>query len=207
MTRLNYKKVHIQFDEIKSFIRKVEFIFEIMILSFIFFLIWKFMYHIPLLSGGGYILILIYAFIMFMLFLYSDAFKFGYMKFTDIIISQGLSIIILNCITYFQICLIAHNMISFFPIILMTVIDIAAAFLLSLSFTAIYHKYCVPKHMIMLYGRENSLLLKKKMDQRKDKYCIERMIYCDDYTFEEIITEFENYDAVILNDIKAELQQ
>ena len=73
----------------------------------------------------------------------------------------------------------------------MTVIDIAAAFLLSLSFTAIYHKYCVPKHMIMLYGRENSLLLKKKMDQRKDKYCIERMIYCDDYTFEEIITEFE----------------
>ena len=68
MTRLNYKKVHIQFDEIKSFIRKVEFIFEIMILSFIFFLIWKFMYHIPLLSGGGYILILIYAFIMFMLF-------------------------------------------------------------------------------------------------------------------------------------------
>ena len=37
MTRLNYKKVHIQFDEIKSFIRKVEFIFEIMILSFIFF--------------------------------------------------------------------------------------------------------------------------------------------------------------------------
>ena len=39
MTRLNYKKVHIQFDEIKSFIRKVEFIFEIMILSFIFFLI------------------------------------------------------------------------------------------------------------------------------------------------------------------------
>ena len=58
-------------------------------------------------------------------FLYSDAFKFGYMKFTDIIISQGLSIIILNCITYFQICLIANNMISFFPIILMTVIDIA----------------------------------------------------------------------------------
>ena len=206
MTRLNYKKVHIQFDEIKSFIRKVEFIFEIMILSFIFFLIWKFMYHIPLLSGGGYILILIYAFIMFMLFLYSDAFKFGYMKFTDIIISQGLSIIILNCITYFQICLIANNMISFFPIILMTVIDIAVAFLLSLSFTAIYHKYCVPKHMIMLYGRENSLLLKKKMDQRKDKYCIERMIYCDDYTSEEIITEFENYDAVILNDIKAELR-
>ena len=156
MTRLNYKKVHIQFDEIKSFIRKVEFIFEIMILSFIFFLIWKFMYHIPLLSGGGYILILrgyililIYAFIMFMLFLYSDAFKFGYMKFTDIIISQGLSIIILNCITYFQICLIANNMISFFPIILMTVIDIAVAFLLSLSFTAIYHKYS-PFYLIYL---------------------------------------------------------
>ena len=89
----------------------------------------------------------------------------------------------------------------------MTVIDSAVAFLLSLSFTAIYHKYCVPKHMIMLYGRENSLLLKKKMDQRKDKYCIERMIYCDDYTLKKLLQNLENYDAVILNDIAGRIAQ
>lgn len=62
----------------------------------------------PFLGKGNLLVIAIYMILLaFFLQVYSG-FKFGYLKFGDIILSQILSIVITNFITYLQISLIGR---------------------------------------------------------------------------------------------------
>lgn len=199
-----------RFDEIKSSVRRFESLIEIAVLSVTYFIVWKIKYDIPAMhsfSGNGkYLLVLVYAFLNSILFLYCDGFKFGHIKLTDVTISQWISMFILNFVTYFQLCLIANKMITPLPMLLLMAIDLVVTFGLSYLFTVIYHTFCIPKRMIMIYGKDNAPMLKRKMDTRSDKYQIKRMMSCDEHSFEQITAEIMHYDAVVINDVDAEIR-
>ena len=199
-----------RFDEIKSSVRRFESLIEIAVLALTYYFVWKLKYDVPTmhsLSGNGkYLLVLVYAFLNFILFLYCDGFKFGHIKLTDVTISQWISMFILNFVTYFQLCLIANKMLSPLPMLLLTVADLAITFLLSYIYTFIYHTFCIPKRMIMIYGKDNAPMLKRKMDTRSDKYQIQFMMSCDEYSFEEITAAVMDYDAVVINDVDAQIR-
>ena len=165
-----------RFDETKSTIRRIESLFEIIVLALTYYIVWRIKYDVkamPNYNGNGkYVLILVYAFLNFILFSYSDGFKFGHIKLTDVTISQWISMFFLNTITYFQISLIANRLLSVIPMLLLTGLDIVITFILSYIFTAIYHAHTIPKQMIMIYGKDNAPMLKRKMDSRVDKYQI-----------------------------------
>ena len=57
--------------------------------------------------------------------------------------------------------------------------------------------------MLMVYGREDAILLKLKMDARFDKYNITKLIH-ESAGVEAVCREIGNFDAVILTDITAE---
>ena len=207
MENLEKRKRQIRFDEIKSTVRKVEAVIELAVLAAIYYGIFKFGYctsDTPLLQGNSkYFLIIIYVLLNFILFHYCDGFKFGHIKLSDVTISQWISVFIANFVTYFQICLIFNGMVTPMPMILITLIDFVAAFVLSYLFTAIYHVYCIPKRMIMIYGNDDAPTLKRKMDTRSDKYQIKRMMSCNEYSFDEITKAIPEYDAVVINDVDA----
>lgn len=198
------------FNGMKSTLRKAESVFEVSLLSLVYYFIWRYLYDMPTMhsyyGNGKYLLTAIYAFLLFILFVLCDGFKFGHVKLTDVVISQWLSGIIVNIITYFQLCLIANQMISFFPILLLTGIDIIIISFLSYLYTRIYHKFYVPKNIIMIYGQDNAISLKQKMDTRNDKYMITKMISCNHFSYEYITNELLNYDAVVINDVEAKIR-
>lgn len=198
------------FDETKSTIRRIESLFEIIVLAITYYIVWRIKYDVkamPNYNGNGkYVLILVYAFLNFILFSYSDGFKFGHLKLTDVTISQWISMFFLNTITYFQISLIANRLLSFVPMILLTGLDIVITFILSYIFTAIYQKHTIPKQMIMIYGKDNAPMLKRKMDSRVDKYQIKCMMSCDEYSYDDIVKVIGDYDAVVINDVDAQIR-
>ena len=190
-----------RFDDIKHTVRKFEGLAEVVLLTAIYYILWRFAYDVPTMhnffGNGKWLLMGVYAFLTLILFQYSDSFKFGHLKLTDIVISQLISIIILNFVTYFQLCLIANTILSVVPMLVLCLIDVGISFILSYIFTAIYHHFCVPKRMVMVYGSENALSLKVKMDTRSDKYKIIKMMSCNDFTYDEIIAEIIDFDAVV----------
>ena len=210
MSESERKRKQRRFDEIKHTLRKIEGIIEVTVLTAIYYYLWYFAYDVPTMhnfSGNGkWLLMGIYAFLTLILFLYCDSFKFGHLKLTDIVISQWISILIINCVTYFQLCLIANTMLNVVPILILTGIDIVISFVLPYIFTAIYHQFSVPKRMLMIYGSENAVTLESKMNTRNDKYKIIKKISCDEFSYRKIIHEIGKYDAVVINDVDAKIR-
>ena len=210
MSESERKRKQRRFDEIKHTLRKIEGIIEVTALTAIYYFLWYFAYDVPTMhnfSGNGkWLLMGIYAFLTLILFLYCDSFKFGHLKLTDIVISQWISILIINCVTYFQLCLIANTMLNVVPIFILTGIDIVISFVLPYIFTVIYHQFSVPKKMVMIYGSENAVTLESKMNTRNDKYKIIKKISCDEFSYREIIHEIGKYDAVVINDVDAKIR-
>ena len=210
MSESERKRRQRRFDEIKHTLRKIEGIIEVTALTAIYYFLWYFAYDVPTMhnfSGNGkWLLMGIYAFLTLILFLYCDSFKFGHLKLTDIVISQWISILIINCVTYFQLCLIANTMLNVVPILILTGIDIMISFVLPYIFTVIYHQFSVPKRMVMIYGSENAVTLETKMNIRDDKYKIVKKISCDEFSYREIIREIGKYDAVVINDVDAKIR-
>lgn len=199
-----------KYDEIKHVLRRLESLLEVIVLGLLYFGVWRVSYDLipsmPRFNGNGkYILIGVYVILVVVLFYMSDGFKFGYFKFAEIFTSQCIAILIVNFVSYFQLCLIANRMISCVPILLLSLIDVAVVALLVYLYTAIYHVLYVPRNMVMIYGRENALDLKFKMDTRSDKYRVTRIMNIEE-GFNNICSEILKHDAVIINDVPAEIR-
>lgn len=190
----------------KSAVRKLEGFLEIAVLSVVYYLVWRYFYRnlgFRYYGKGKYVLTGVYAFLILILFLYCDGFKYGHNKISDVTISQWISIVIINVITYFQICLMLNHMVNILPIVLLIVVDALLAFGFVYFYTYIYHRLYVPKHMLMVYGNENAVTLKLKMDTRPDKYRVEKLLSVEE-KLERIQEEILKYDAVIINDVSAQ---
>lgn len=200
------KKMY-RFDDIKHFIRRTESVVEIFILVLFYYLVWKYAYRSigdsPSYYGNGkYVLLVVYAILIGVIFHLCDSFKFGHLKLTDVLISQWISVIIVNIVTYLQLSLTANRMINVMPILALTLVDFILCFALVYVFTAIYHQNYVPKNMVMIYGNKKAVSLKFKMDSRNDHYRVTKIINVD-RGFTAICREMEQHDSVIINDVPA----
>lgn len=191
-------------DDYKHSIRVFGGLIEVFMLAIVYYLSWKYFYRarfFPTYYGRGkYILIGVYAALTIIIFKLSDGFKYGQLKLTDVAISQCISTFIVNFITYFQLCLIANRMINFWPIVLLVIVDMGLSIACCWVFTVIYHKLFAPHDMLMIYGKENALDLKFKMDARQDRYRITEIISAQN-TMDELTAAINRHDAVIVNDI------
>lgn len=203
------KKGTVGAKNLKGVIRGIEGLAEILVLLLAYYIIWKWHYrgeNIPTYYGNGkYVLLIVYAFLLFTLFYLCDSFKYGYRKLSEVVISQWISMVIANFITYFQLCLIADRMVNPVPMAVLCGGDFVLAFLCIYVFTALYHHIYVPKNMIMIYGNEKAVDLKFKMDTRPDKYCVTKIISCEE-GYPAIRKEIEAHDAVIINDVPAQIR-
>ena len=192
---------------IKYFMRKVEALFEVTLLSCVYYFLWKYLYrpdgYFPYYGNGKFILAGVYALLVFILFYYCDSFRFGYLKAGDATVAQWIAISIVNFVTYFQLCLISNHMLQVWPMLLLTIIDFLICLVLVYFYTALYHQVYVPKDMLMIYGNRKAITLKIKMDRRSDKYHVSKVMSCNEDA-DLLKQEILKHDAVIINDVRAE---
>ena len=194
------------YEDMKGFVRVAETLLEILILTLLYYFVWMHGYTLAYFAyKGKYVLMGVYAVLLYIFFQNSDCTMFGQLHRVDLIIGQIISIVLVNGITYFQLCLIANQMLTPTPILILTAGEVALAAVLVVLYTGLYHKLYAPHEMLLIYGNRRGVSLKIKMDSRRDKYNISKLISVEE-GFEAICREMGKYDAVILSDVPAQIR-
>lgn len=193
----------------RGLLRGIECTLEVVLLCILYYFVWRYGYEDGLFPdyffNGKYVLAGVYGVLIVLLFNNLDGFLFDQKRFTDLLIGQSLALIIVNCLTYFQLCLIANHMISVLPILMLTVIDFVMAGVLVYVYKKFYQKFYAPHNMILIFGSDNAVGIKLKLDTRKDKYNVKKLMSIDE-GFDNVCAEIRNYDAVILNDLPPKIR-
>lgn len=194
------------YEDMKGFVRVAETLLEILILTLLYYFVWMHGYTLAYFAyKGKYVLMGVYAVLLYIFFQNSDCTMFGQLHRVDLIIGQIISIVLVNGITYFQLCLIANRMLTPTPILILTAGEVTLAAVLVVLYTGLYHKLYAPHEMLLIYGNRRGVSLKIKMDSRRDKYNISKLISVEE-GFDAICREMGKYDAVILSDVPAQIR-
>lgn len=154
---------------------------------------------------GNWAVIGMYALVLFFFVRTFGAYRIGYLRITDICLSQSLAILFTNIIEYIQVCMIAKDYMSVTPMIVLTVeeflVVLPSVFLVRYFYVRLYP----PKRMIVIYGRTSPDELISKINSREDKYnvCATESIYVG---YDKLYTKVLEYDAVVLCDLPTQIR-
>ena len=158
---------------------------------------------LPYYRRGNWVLITIYALLVWLFFRVYGGFKLGYLKKTDMLYSQLISITAVDFVAYFLISLIGRDFMRVTPMIVLTLIDLCFISVWTLVIGKIYFIIYPPRKLIILYGSHQAAALVLKMSQRVDKYMI-----CESISINEPEDKIRElilkYEGVIICDIPAE---
>ena len=205
---MNYKNYPVSSN--RSLIRVIEGLLEVFVLTVLYYIFWSHGYDAPkflsmFMGYGHLILVGIYAVLTLALIAAFDGLLFGYLKISDMVLSQWMCMVIVNFVTYWQLCLISNAILSPVPMLWLMFADAVVCFVGIFFYTWVYHKIYAPKKMVMVIGRRNSISLKFKMETRPDKYHIAKIISSDE-GFDSICNQIAGYESVIINDVPAEIR-
>ena len=193
----------------KGTVQSLESVLELFLLSYIYSIFWREGYEKenfpPYLGNGKFVLIGIYAVLSYIFINNSDGFQFGQLRKADLFVAQWIALLLVNTVTYLQLCLIANELVTVLPMLLLTLTDMVLSGLLIYFYKFLYHRLYVPYNMIMVYGNKSGAGMKLKMDSRRDKYQVNALIHADQ-GFDVICKEIQKYDAVVLNEIPAQIR-
>lgn len=193
----------------KGVMRRLEGFFELIVLAVAYYLVFKFGYdnagfHLYL-GRGKYVLAGLYMLISGLFIMNMDGFQIGNLRRFDLTMAQWIGLFATNFITYFQLCLIANKMVSVVPMLVLMGIDIALVIFFVVVYAASFRFLYKPYNMILVFGTDNAVTLKLKMDTRRDKYQINKLISVE-RGYKAICEEIVNYDAVIINDVPPQIR-
>ena len=94
---------------------------------------------------------------------------------------------------------------KFLILIIALVIGAFVSLVCVVTYNFFYHRLYAPRNMVMIFGRDKAVTLKFKMETRPDKYRIVKLLSVDE-GFEKICEQIVKYDAVVINDIPADLR-
>lgn len=174
---------------------------------FCFAYVW-FQYYNPQMTNkfsekGHWGVIGLYVLLAFFFTKSLGGFNIGYMEASDIITSNVLAVIMSNVIEYFIVVLAVRNYVLVYPIVVMTVTEIAFAILWALLVRNLYQRLYPPRKMLVIYGNYPPDDLIEKINSRKDKYNICASV---SYTvgYVKLYTMAKQYEAVVLSDLPSD---
>ncbi len=177
------------------------------VLAGIFAFVWYKFYSevivLPFYRRGNWVLIGIYALIVMLFFKAFGGFRLGYLKKTDILYSQMISMVCVNVVAYFLVSLIGRDFMNAYPIIIMTFADVAFILIWTFITGKVYFMIYPPRKLIILYGSRQAAALVLKMSRRVDKYMICESVSIDESP-DKIREQILKYEGVIICDIPPE---
>ena len=160
---------------------------------------------LPFFRRGNWAVIAIYAVVMFLFFKIYHAFEVGYLRKTDVFLSQVLSVCGGNLITYLQISVILRKFAEIAPLLRLTILEFFSLMCWTYLTQKLYFVLYPPRKLIIVYGNASAKMLVMKMSYRVDKYMICESVSADT-AYSEIIEKLLHYDGVILCDLPATLR-
>lgn len=158
---------------------------------------------LPYYRRGNWTLIGIYCLLIVLFFKAYGGFKLGYLKKTDMLFSQLISMACVNVVTYFLVSLIGRHFMDGVPLLLLTAADFGFIAVWTALTGKLFFMIYPPRRLIILYGSHQAAALVMKMSQRVDKYMI-----CESVSIREspdvIKEQILKYEGVIICDIPAE---
>ncbi len=156
-------------------------------------------------NRGNWAVIGMYALVLFFFIRTFGGYRIGYLRITDICLSQILGILFANIIEYFQICMIANDYMSASPLLLLTTAEIAVTLPTVFVVRYFYVRLYPPRRMIVIYGEHSPEELISKINSRKDKYnvCATASAYMG---YEALYSKILEYEAVVLCDLPASIR-
>ena len=156
-------------------------------------------------NRGNWAVIGMYALIMYFFTRTFGGYRIGYLRITDICLSQLLAIFSANVIEYFQVCLIGNRYMPVAPMLILTGLDILVILPVVYLVRFVYTRLYPPRKMIVIYGEHSPKDLINKINSRKDKYnvCATASVYMGYKALYEKIME---YEAVVLCDLPTKLR-
>ena len=160
---------------------------------------------LPFYRRGNWVVIAIYLVLTFIFFKAYGGLTMGYLKRSDMLYSQFISITSINIITYFQISVIGRRFMAVFPMVIMTFIDFFIIALWIVLNNKIYLRLYPPRKLIIIYGSRIAETLTSKMSRREDKYMI-----CESINIHEDINrikqEIMKYEGAVICDISGQVR-
>ena len=126
-------------------------------IAVIFTVIWFLFYRYNLSAGflykkGTFALIVIYSLQYFLFASLYGGHNVEYYRTTEIIYSQCLSMIIVNAITWVQICLIDRRFVAILPIVILSLLDTVFIIFWSIVCIRRFRKRNIPRELTILYN-------------------------------------------------------
>ncbi len=193
-------------EDEKVIIRRIEEIIELLLFSTAFYFMCLHFYSDIVLGirvYGRVAEVLLYGILCFLVIHINEGFRFGYMRFQEILTSQNIAMLIVNSISYILLCLVSVSVLNVVPFLILMVVEFVISYVCVYFSTRFYHQFHVPFNMLMIYGAENYNDLKIKVDGRPDKYRITKIVPAT-LPFEELTAMIPEFDAVLISDIPAE---
>lgn len=160
---------------------------------------------LPFYRRGNWVLIAIYGLLTALFFKAYGGFKLGYLKKTDMLYSQLISMVCANTVAYFLVSLIGRHFMKVTPLLMLTLADFVVLAVWTFITGKLYFMIYPPRKLIILYGSHQAASLVLKMSQRVDKYMI-----CESVSIDEDCDKIKElilkYEGVIICDIPAEMR-
>ena len=205
----NSHKYTPQREQYKRFLSMLSAVVLMGLLAAMFAWIWYHAYYgsiaLPFYRRGNWVVIAVYTVMLYLFFRVYGGFKVGYLRRTDVMLSQILSAVATNLVAYLQISLIARHFEVIRPMLLLTLADCGVLVVWTLLAQKIYFFLYPPRRLIIVYGSHAAAALVTKMSYRVDKYMIcESISAVKDYR--TICEKILEYDGVIIHDIPAQMR-
>ena len=169
---------------------------------------WFHDYHVKEIIGrrygywGHWALIGLYALMVVLVSKLFSAFKVGYQRVLDVLLSQIFSVLLVNIVAYLQLALIGRwrFLQHIGPMLKVTGFNLVAVVLWVLFMRLIYTRIYPPHEVLLIYGKFSPKPLIRKMEGRKDKYIITGTISLKAGE-ERIKEEILKHEAIMIGDI------
>lgn len=150
---------------------------------------------------GHVLIILIYFVLLFFFASTYGVLKIGYLKPTDVFISEFFSLLFANVISYFQISLMANWVVKVKPIVTAMIIQTLFSIVWVFVCNTCYFKAFPPRNILIIHGERPIDDIVAKFASRKEKYKVAKSMNISEgvETVKKEITE--GYGAVVLWDI------
>lgn len=164
----------------------------------------KFTIRFKFTQNGHLAMFAIYFVLLFFFTSTYGGLKIGYLKPMDIFLSQVISLLFVNVITFLQISLMNNWWLKPDYFIVATIVQLIIATVWNFICNLFYRKVFPPREMLLVYGERSIDDIMRKFASRKDKYHIAKCINIRE-GLESIEKEIgEKYGAVVLWDIPTE---
>lgn len=160
--------------------------------------------RLPFWERGHWLIICIYAVLMFFFYNMYGGMRVGYLKNTEIIFSQIFATVMVDLLTYAQLSLMVLQIYDVRSYSGMIVIQAAWVMIWTNIASLIYKNIFPPRRLLLVYGERPVDGILEKLASRKDKFEVAKCMNISTGVDAVNAEALERYDAVVIWDIDSE---